>query len=63
VLPGITGWAQVHGRNLCGWEERFKLDVYYVENRSFWLDLKILWLTVTREVGGGEVILDYFVKP
>jgi lipopolysaccharide/colanic/teichoic acid biosynthesis glycosyltransferase len=46
VRPGITGWAQVNGRNAISWEEKFKLDVWYVDNRSFWLDMKILWLTV-----------------
>ncbi|KRE97089.1 sugar transferase [Paenibacillus sp. Soil766] len=46
VRPGITGWAQVHGRNSISWEEKFKLDIWYVENRSFMLDLKILVLTV-----------------
>lgn len=45
VPPGITGWAQVNGRNAIDWEEKFKLDVWYVDNRSFRLDLKILWLT------------------
>lgn len=45
VKPGITGWAQVNGRNAISWEEKFELDVWYVENQSFWLDLKILWLT------------------
>jgi len=46
VKPGMTGWAQVNGRNALTWEERFKLDIWYVENRSFSLDLKIIWLTV-----------------
>ncbi len=46
VKPGITGWAQVNGRNALTWEEKFKLDVWYVDNMSFWLDLKILALTV-----------------
>ena len=46
TLPGITGWAQVNGRNALSWEAKFKLDVWYVDNRSFWLDLKILFLTV-----------------
>lgn len=46
VGPGITGWAQVNGRNAISWEEKFKLDVWYVDNRSLWLDVKILWLTV-----------------
>ncbi|MGY8640245.1 MAG: sugar transferase [Verrucomicrobiales bacterium] len=46
VRPGITGWAQVNGRNALDWHERFELDVWYVENHNFWLDLKILWLTL-----------------
>ncbi|MDD5585705.1 MAG: sugar transferase [Alphaproteobacteria bacterium] len=46
--PGVTGWAQVNGRNALTWEDRFKLDVWYVENRSFWLDLKILLMTVMK---------------
>lgn len=50
VRPGITGWAQVNGRNALSWEEKFKLDVWYVENRSFWLDMKILWLTIRKVV-------------
>ena len=45
VKPGITGWAQVNGRNLIGWEERFKLDVWYVDNKNLVLDLKIIWRT------------------
>jgi sugar transferase EpsL len=45
VRPGITGWAQVKGRNALSWEEKFELDVWYVDNRSFWLDLRILWMT------------------
>ncbi len=48
VRPGITGWAQVNGRNALSWEEKFKLDVWYVDNRSMWLDIKILWLTVRK---------------
>jgi sugar transferase EpsL len=48
VKPGITGWAQVNGRNAISWEEKFKLDVWYVDNVSLWLDLKILWLTVVK---------------
>lgn len=46
VRPGITGWAQVNGRNTVDWEERFAMDVWYVDNQSLWLDLKIIWLTV-----------------
>ncbi|MCU5705819.1 sugar transferase [Bacillus mobilis] len=48
VKPGITGWAQVNGRNSISWDEKFKLDVWYVENQSFLLDLKILYLTVSK---------------
>lgn len=48
VRPGVTGWAQVNGRNALSWEEKFRLDVWYVDNRSFWLDLKILALTVKK---------------
>ncbi len=48
VKPGITGWAQVNGRNAVSWEERFKLDVWYVDNRSFVLDLKILTMTLVK---------------
>ncbi|NIQ11432.1 sugar transferase, partial [candidate division KSB1 bacterium] len=48
VKPGITGWAQVNGRNAISWEDRFKLDVWYVENHSFFLDLKILYLTIKK---------------
>lgn len=50
VRPGITGWAQVHGRNTISWEDKFELDIWYVENRSFLLDIKILLLTVGKVV-------------
>jgi sugar transferase EpsL len=46
VKPGITGWAQIHGRNNLSWEERLRLDVWYVDHWSLWLDLKILWRTL-----------------
>lgn len=46
--PGITGWAQINGRNAISWEEKFKLDVWYVDHQSFWLDLKILILTIKK---------------
>jgi lipopolysaccharide/colanic/teichoic acid biosynthesis glycosyltransferase len=46
VRPGLTGWAQIQGRNAISWEEKFELDVWYVEHRSFGLDLKILWKTL-----------------
>ena len=48
VRPGITGWAQVNGRNAQSWDERLRLDVWYADHRSFWLDLRILWLTLLR---------------
>ena len=48
VRPGITGWAQINGRNAISWEDKFKLDVWYVDNQSFWLDIKILLLTVKK---------------
>jgi lipopolysaccharide/colanic/teichoic acid biosynthesis glycosyltransferase len=52
VKPGITGWAQVNGRNALIWEKKFELDVWYVDHWSFWVDLKILWLTVVKALGG-----------
>ena len=48
MRPGLTGWAQVNGRNAISWEEKFRLDVWYVDNQSFSLDLKILFLTIVR---------------
>jgi lipopolysaccharide/colanic/teichoic acid biosynthesis glycosyltransferase len=66
VRPGVTGWAQVNGRNAISWEEKFKLDVWYVDNRSFWLDLEILLLTVKKVLvrdgisGEGEVTMSKF---
>jgi sugar transferase EpsL len=48
VRPGITGWAQVNGRNALTWEDKFELDVWYVDNQSLWLDLKILFMTVAK---------------
>lgn len=50
VRPGVTGWAQVNGRNALSWDEKFKLDVWYVENQSFRLDLKIIFMTVKKVV-------------
>jgi len=50
VKPGITGWAQVNGRNAISWDKKFKLDIYYVENLSFWLDLKIILLTIKKVI-------------
>lgn len=48
LRPGVTGWAQVNGRNALSWEEKFELDVWYVDNRSFWLDLKIILMTLKK---------------
>ena len=50
VRPGLTGWAQVNGRNALSWEDKFALDIWYVDNRSFWLDIKILFRTVLHVV-------------
>ncbi len=50
VLPGITGWAQVNGRNVLSWEDKFRLDVWYVDNWSLWLDIKILALTLWKVI-------------
>lgn len=50
VRPGMTGWAQVNGRNALSWEEKFKLDVWYVDNRSLWLDIRILTLTMRKVI-------------
>lgn len=50
VRPGVTGWAQVNGRNAISWDEKFTLDVWYVDNRNLWLDLKIIWLTILKVI-------------
>ena len=69
VRPGITGWAQINGRNTLSWDDKFKLDVWYVDNRSLLLDLKILFQTVKKVVvregisGGGEVTMSKFTGP
>ena len=55
VRPGVTGWAQVNGRNAIHWEEKFKLDVWYVDNRSFSLDLKIIWLTIRKVIRRDDI--------
>jgi lipopolysaccharide/colanic/teichoic acid biosynthesis glycosyltransferase len=66
VRPGVTGWAQINGRNALSWDEKFNLDVWYVDNRSFWLDVKILLLTVKKVIvkdgisGEGEVTMSKF---
>ena len=50
LRPGITGWAQVNGRNALSWEKKFELDVWYVDNRTIWLDLKIIWMTIRKVI-------------
>ncbi len=55
VKPGLTGWAQVNGRNAIEWEEKFALDVWYVDNWSFWLDVKILLLTIPKALAAREI--------
>jgi len=55
VRPGITGWAQVNGRNAISWKEKFEQDIYYVDNHTFWLDMRILWLTVWRVLSRKDV--------
>ncbi len=58
VLPGLTGWAQVMGRNALGWEERLAMDVWYVDHRSLWLDLRILWMTLGAVCSGRGINRD-----
>ena len=66
VLPGLTGWAQVNGRNALSWEEKFKLDVWYVDNCSLWLDIKIILMTLYRLLKkqginqGGQTTMEEF---
>lgn len=66
LRPGVTGWAQVNGRNALSWDEKFKLDVWYVNNQSFWLDLKIIFMTLKKVViregisADGEVTMSKF---
>ncbi len=55
VKPGITGWAQVNGRNAISWEQKFEYDVWYVDNQSFWLDIKILWMTFLKVVKRSDI--------
>ena len=67
VKPGITGWAQVNGRNAISWEEKFQLDVWYVDNQSLWLDMKILWITLVKVFKRegisqeGQATVEYFL--
>ena len=58
VKPGITGWAQVNGRNAISWEQKFEYDVWYVQNQSFLLDMKILWMTFLKVVKRSDISSD-----
>ena len=58
VKPGVTGWAQVNGRNTITWSEKFDLDVWYVDHHSIWLDIKILWLTVKKVIVRSDINQD-----
>jgi len=66
VKPGITGWAQVNGRNTVGWQEKFEYDVWYVDHLTFWLDIKIIFMTIFKVFKGegisadGQVTMDVF---
>lgn len=66
VKPGITGWAQVNGRNAISWEEKFRLDLAYVDKQSFWMDVKILWMTLLNVIqrkginADGNVMMEEF---
>jgi lipopolysaccharide/colanic/teichoic acid biosynthesis glycosyltransferase len=55
VMPGITGWAQINGRNAITWEQKFEYDIYYVNNQSFLLDVKILWLTIYKVIKKSDI--------
>ena len=67
VRPGVSGWAQVNGRNAISWEEKFKLDVWYVDNRSVWLDIKVICLTIKKVIvrdgisADGEATMSMFI--
>lgn len=58
LKPGITGWAQVNGRNAISWEQKFEYDTWYVDNQSFWLDIKILWMTAMKVVKRDDISQD-----
>lgn len=66
VIPGLTGWAQINGRNAITWEQKFELDVWYVDHWSFWLDLKIIFLTIVKALRRenisqpGQATTEYF---
>ena len=55
VRPGISGWAQCHGRNAISWTEKFKLDVWYVDHCTLWIDLKVIWITIMKVLKGADI--------
>lgn len=55
VRPGISGWAQCHGRNAISWSEKFKLDVWYVDHLSFWTDIKVIWITLVKVIKRADI--------
>lgn len=57
VRPGISGWAQVHGRNNISWTEKFKLDVWYVDHCSLWVDIKVIFLTIKNVISSKDIVL------
>ena len=69
VRPGITGWAQVNGRNAISWDEKFAFDAWYVDNQSIWLDLKIIWMTLQKVIrqdgisAAGDATMPKFTGP
>lgn len=66
IRPGLTGWAQINGRNALSWEDKFALDIWYVDNRTLWLDCKIIWMTIRKVIkrdgiaAEGEVTMSKF---
>lgn len=63
VLPGVTGWAQINGRNALTWQDKFQLDVWYVDNWSFWLDIRILWITFWKVIKREGINQPGYVTP
>ena len=55
IKPGITGWAQINGRNAISWQQKFEFDIWYVDNQSFWLDIKIILLTVKKVFARSDI--------
>lgn len=62
VRPGISGWAQCHGRNNITWTEKFKLDVWYVDHLSLWVDIKVIWITITKVLKRADIAKEGMVS-